>query len=87
MLLAKGLPKDNAATKTLVRHTEDVIEAADAIFGGTFGEQWCEFFRVQDSQAFRLNLQVSAATHDIGKADTGNQGMLRGRASSPSGQA
>lgn len=79
MLLAKSLPKDKSSPKTLGRHTEDVIEAADAIFGGTFGDRWCEFFKVQDLRAFRLNLRISAATHDVGKADNGNQGMLRGQ--------
>ena len=79
VLLAKSLPKDNSLPKTLVRHTEDVIGAADAIFGGTFGDRWCEFFRVQDPQAFRLNLRISATLHDVGKADSGNQGMLRGQ--------
>ena len=79
MLLAKSLPKDKSSPKALGRHTEDVIEAADAIFGGTFGDRWCEFFRVQDPQKFRLNLRISAATHDVGKADNGNQGMLRGQ--------
>ncbi len=77
MLLAKSLPKDKSSPKALGRHTEDVIEAADAIFGGTFGDRWCEFFRVQDPQKFRLNLRISAATHDVGKADNGNQGRER----------
>jgi CRISPR-associated endonuclease/helicase Cas3 len=54
------------------------MEAADAIFGGSFGDQWCRFFDVQDRRSFQLNLRVSAATHDVGKADIGNQRMLRG---------
>ena len=78
MLLAKSSPRDGSSPKTLVSHTKDVMEAAEAIFGGSFGERWCEFFRVDQQKAFRLNLRIAAATHDVGKADNGNQGMLRG---------
>jgi CRISPR-associated endonuclease/helicase Cas3 len=79
VLLAKSLPKDKSSPKTLITHTEDVIQAADAIFGGRFGDRWCDFFRIDDSKAFRLNLRISALTHDAGKADNGNQAMLRGQ--------
>jgi CRISPR-associated endonuclease/helicase Cas3 len=78
VLLAKSPPKDGGPEKSLKAHTLDVTEAAKAVFGGAFGDQWCTFFRVTDRDAFRLNLQLSAAAHDTGKADEGNQAMLRG---------
>ena len=54
------------------------MEAASAILGGSFGDQWCAFFKVDDRDAFRRNLRLSASAHDVGKADNGNQAMLRG---------
>lgn len=67
---------------SLLRHTLDVVEAAELLFGRDtptrLGVAWLRFFRVSSGQwqSFRINLLAAALFHDWGKANDGMQGVL-----------
>ena len=71
--------------KTLVAHTCDVVEAAEALFGAAnvqtrLGREWLRFFRLgplADWAQFHANLLATCLFHDWGKANDGMQGILR----------
>lgn len=70
----------------LLRHTRDVIDAANALFGGAqsptrLGRCWLKFFKLSDEDwpAFYSNLLAACALHDWGKANDGFQDEVRGK--------
>lgn len=68
---------------SLVEHTRDVLNAADAMFGvsGTLrrlGREWCRFFRLDDPDSFVRHLRIAVCLHDIGKANSGFQKAVSG---------
>ena len=86
MLLAKG--KINGRKDiTLIQHTKDVCDAAQALFGTEgqptrLGECWLRFFRldpIADYATFWKHLWVSCLFHDWGKANQGMQDVLNYR--------
>lgn len=82
-LLAKRTPT-NGEPKTLVEHTRDVVDAAEALFGTRdmptrLGQTWLRFFRLNpatDHIAFVENLLAACLFHDWGKANEGMQRVL-----------
>ena len=82
-LLAKS-PKGDR-TVTLVQHTQDVVDAAEALFGSEeatrLGKAWLRFFKLTEENwsNFRWNLLASCLLHDWGKANDGFQKMVRGK--------
>jgi CRISPR-associated endonuclease/helicase Cas3 len=88
MLLAKRTPKTPADAEPVVlgQHTEDVCDAAKALFGIAaqptgLGEKWLRFFRlnpVTDFVAFADNLLAACLFHDWGKANHDMQTVLNG---------
>ncbi|MHC5538769.1 CRISPR-associated helicase Cas3', partial [Singulisphaera rosea] len=79
-LLAKS-SKANAPGRSLVGHTQDVVDAFEALFGKpehptAFAMRWARFFRLVDLRAFLINGRVAAETHDWGKANSEFQAML-----------
>lgn len=71
---------------TLLRHTLDVVEAGDALFGTVneptrLGECWLRFFKLpRDTWGrFYWNLLAAELLHDWGKANDGMQRVLTGR--------
>jgi CRISPR-associated endonuclease/helicase Cas3 len=71
-------------TRTLVKHTADVVVAFIALFGTSdnpveFTRRWLKFFRLSenDARAFLRNGLLACFIHDWGKANTGFAGMLR----------
>jgi CRISPR-associated endonuclease/helicase Cas3 len=82
-LLAKP-PKGKRCERTLVGHTQDVLDAFVALFGTPEGpseltRSWARFFRLQDTHTFLVNGTASVICHDWGKANDGFQGMLFGK--------
>jgi CRISPR-associated endonuclease/helicase Cas3 len=85
MLLAKKTPPGGSPV-TLVQHTRDVWDAAEALFGVAaqptrLGEQWLRFFRLNpatDFLPFASNLVASCLFHDWGKANDHMQTLLNG---------
>ncbi|QEG30174.1 Putative CRISPR-associated nuclease/helicase Cas3 [Gemmata obscuriglobus] len=84
-LLAKSAPPGGRA-RTLVEHTLDVVEAAEALFGFAdrstrLGREWVRFFRLDQTQwsRFHANLLAACLFHDWGKANQGMQDVLAGR--------
>jgi CRISPR-associated endonuclease/helicase Cas3 len=82
--LAKRTPV-GGKPKTLVEHTTDVVEAAEALFGTVdcptrLGREWLRFFRLDPTQglSFQANLLASSLFHDWGKANKGMQDILEG---------
>lgn len=81
-ILAKSKPP-----LTLVRHTEDVLNAIDWMFGTAatptrLGRQWMRFFKLRPEQTddFYSCLPAAAAFHDWGKAsDSFEDAILRGK--------
>ncbi len=78
-LFAKSA-RDGSGQKTLPEHTNDVLCAADALFGREgsptrLALSWLRFFGIPDSEFVRFlrHLRVSAAAHDWGKANDGFQ--------------
>ena len=73
------LAKSGEDAPNLAQHTRDVMDAAETLFGGStqsrLGECWLRFFKVDQSQwpIFRSTLRISAACHDLGKANDGFQ--------------
>ena len=70
---------------TLLRHTLDVVEAGDALFGPAagptrLGECWLRFFRLpaEGWPRFHANLLAAELLHDWGKANDGMQKVLNG---------
>ncbi|QGJ71782.1 ATP-dependent RNA helicase [Planctomycetales bacterium 10988] len=81
-LLAKS-PRKGAKPKTLLAHTQDVLEAARALFGTEteptrLGRRWLAFFRVQDERAFYHTLTAAVVLHDLGKANEDFQKAVQG---------
>lgn len=82
-LLGKSAPKDGDA-RSLVGHTEDVVEAAEALFGDQtkqtrLGERWLSFFKLDpanDWPTFRDTLLAACLAHDWGKANADMQAVL-----------
>lgn len=69
---------------TLAEHTREVLRATSAMFGDTgsptrLSLQWLRFFGLHqdDFEAFFQNLWLAAATHDLGKANSGFQHAAR----------
>ena len=85
MLLAKRTPPGGSSV-TLVQHTRDVWDAAEALFGAPsqatrLGSQWLIFFRlnpVTDFVPFANNLMASCLFHDWGKVNGDMQAVLKG---------
>lgn len=83
-LLAKRTPA-GGRPKTLVEHTTDVVEAAEALFGPAecptrLGLEWLRFFRLDPThwQSFHANLLAASLFHDWGKANKAMQDLLVG---------
>jgi CRISPR-associated endonuclease/helicase Cas3 len=83
-LLAKSRFGDRELT--LLRHSTDVMDAAEALFGtaadpNRMGQAWLRFFRIPREQwpAFHSNLLASTAFHDWGKANNKMQDVLHRR--------
>lgn len=68
----------------LIRHTRDVVECAEALFGlgSRWGEAWLRFFKIPADQheRFLLNLRVACWLHDLGKANAEFQAAVHSRA-------
>lgn len=86
-LLAKQ--QRGASPPTLLEHTQDVVDAAAALFGSLsqltrLGHAWLRFFRVPETHwdEFHQTLLAAALFHDWGKANQGMQDVLAGRARS-----
>ena len=83
VLLGKSAPSGRDP-RCLLGHTEDVIEAAEALFGDgakqtRLGGRWLSFFKLdpaKDWPAFRDTLLAACLTHDWGKANADMQGVL-----------
>ncbi len=78
-LLAKS-SKLGQEDKTLIGHTQDVLDAVGALFGDfgkptRLGRSWMRFFSLAeaDFDQFLHHLRVAAALHDWGKANDGFQ--------------
>ncbi len=74
------------AEVTLVGHTERVVQSFGRIFGSQtkptrLSREWLRFFRLPGSafQSFCANGILACHMHDIGKANTGFQGAVRGK--------
>jgi CRISPR-associated endonuclease/helicase Cas3 len=83
-LLAKSRFGDRELS--LLRHTTDVMEAAETLFGtaagaNRLGKAWLRFFRIPLVQwrVFHADLLAAAAFHDWGKANDKIQDVLNGR--------
>lgn len=83
-LLGKS-PKQGRAI-TLLRHTLDVMDAGEWLFGiqgepTRLGREWLRFFRIPQERfpEFHITLLASAALHDWGKANDGMQRLLIGQ--------
>jgi CRISPR-associated endonuclease/helicase Cas3 len=82
-LLAKSTPP-NGKPKTLVEHTRDVVDAAEALYGTAetptrLGQAWLRFFRLDpdtDWVAFHANLLAACLFHDWGKANADMQSLF-----------
>src|ERR1700722_4486068 len=71
---------------SLVQHTQDVVNAGDALFGTVekptrLGECWLRFFKLPQKEwaSFSWNLLAAELLHDWGKANDGMQRVLTGR--------
>lgn len=80
------LAKSQRSGIGLLRHTRDVIDAAEALFGGAsaatrLGRCWLRFFKLPADAwpAFHANLLAACALHDWGKANDGFQEEVRGK--------
>lgn len=87
MIHAKRPPVDGGSPKCLEDHSSDVLEADLALFGGRdgpsqLGECWLRFFKLTPEvwPGFLANRAACALLHDIGKANTGFQRAMTGRA-------
>lgn len=85
-LWAKMRPKDGPDPPTLLRHTLDVMDAAEALFGrapepNRLGECWLRFFRLPAEvwPRFHANLLAACGLHDWGKANDGFQNAMTGK--------
>ena len=70
---------------TLLKHTRDVVEAGETLFGTAerqtrLGECWLRFFKLPSTewQRFYWNLLAAELLHDWGKANDGMQRVLSG---------
>jgi CRISPR-associated endonuclease/helicase Cas3 len=70
---------------SLERHTIDVMDAAECLFGTPsgptrLGQAWLRFFRISAEYwpMFQVNLLASAAFHDWGKANSSFQAVVHG---------
>jgi CRISPR-associated endonuclease/helicase Cas3 len=84
-LLAKSR-KSGCKDITITAHTQQVIHAAEALFGSMntrtrLGECWLRFFKLESEarQTFHANLLAACALHDWGKANEGFQTEVRGK--------
>jgi CRISPR-associated endonuclease/helicase Cas3 len=80
---SKKLADGTVVDRTLVQHTQDVVRAAEALFGTEeptrLAIRWLEFFQIDEQwTAFRSNLLASCVLHDWGKANDGFQKAVRG---------
>lgn len=78
------LAKSGHNAPSLIQHSEDVIAAFDALFGGIdepsyLGKQWLRFFRLNITAfpRFYANGVTACALHDLGKANDTFQGALK----------
>lgn len=86
-ILAKSPKKGKPAgdRETLMGHTEHVVESFKILFGSEPGTRsrlakaWFRFFKIpeKDFESFYINGLLSCGLHDIGKANSGFQDMLR----------
>lgn len=81
--MASLLAKSGNGAPTLEQHTCDVMDAAEALFGGAcsptrLGTCWLRFFRIPDVlwTKFHGNLIAACALHDWGKANDRMQDVL-----------
>ncbi len=82
-ILAKSARGDKPA-RTLLEHTQDVLDAARALFGTAgkptrLGRRWLTLFQVEDRHAFFAALAAAAVWHDLGKANADFAGMIARR--------
>jgi CRISPR-associated endonuclease/helicase Cas3 len=81
-LLAKS-----ANQLSLIQHTRDVVDCAQALFGpqSRWGAAWLRFFKIPaaEHERFLLNLRVACWLHDLGKANVDFQGLVSGRSRTP----
>lgn len=89
-LLAKSSKEPNNPTheETLVGHTEAVVKSFKTLFGSPkkpsrLSQQWLRFFKLTGDHFphFFQNGLLSCLLHDIGKANSGFQQMVRGKGS------
>lgn len=78
--------KFHTAGKTLLGHTDDVVEAGTSLFGTPatstrLGKRWLRMFQLPDQarEQFHWNLLAAKLLHDWGKANDGMQRVLNGR--------
>ncbi len=86
MNTGKLLAKSGAGEITLLQHTVDVMDAAEALFGTAtaptrLGQCWLRFFRIPELPwaTFHANLLAACGLHDWGKANDGFQKAIRHR--------
>jgi CRISPR-associated endonuclease/helicase Cas3 len=79
------LAKCGAGAPTLLQHTRDVVDAAEALFGTShnrtrLGGCWLRFFRlpVESWPVFHATLLAACGLHDWGKANDGFQAAIHG---------
>ncbi len=81
--MSELLAKSGDRAPTLLEHTQHVIDAAEALFGGStptrLGECWLRFFNVEPDRwpMFYCTLRAAAAFHDLGKANDGFQKAVK----------
>ena len=80
------LAKSGVNPPTLERHTRDVVDAAESLFGAwteptRLGREWLRFFRLgpADAPQFLANLLAAALFHDWGKANSDMQFVFLGK--------
>ena len=78
------LAKSGHNAPSLTQHSEDVVAAFDALFGGMdepsyLGKQWLRFFRLDIAAfpRFYANGVTACALHDLGKANDSFQDALK----------
>ena len=81
-IYAKSTRGDSQA-RTLLEHTQDVLDAARALFGTPeqptrVATRWLRMFGVTDCVAFWRALDAAAVLHDLGKANADFAGMIGG---------
>lgn len=93
MLLAKSVI-EGRKPKTLAAHCQDVVDSFSSLFGTSdkptrLGKEWLRFFKLPSclhEKFFRCG-EAASGLHDLGKANTGFQGMVSPGTSTAKSQA